>query len=350
MKVTIITPDFGAGDIPLAKLYFDAFNNLGHQSKIVAINPSVIDLSLMGRTTAYLGRKFSRISRANMWAEKKLYKALNEDMPDLLLCIRCENLSLDFLKEIKSNKNIVLANIYPDNPMVIPGRITPRFYDWLAKFDVIFSSDNHVKKVFYQLGAKCVEWLPFAHEPKYHMAKNAEKVDSRFYGSAISYIGTYGQAQAYWLGRINHFGLKIWGNGWEKISKNDNLSKVWMRGHGIGSEMWKPIYSSSIVFNMCRVEHMAELSMKTFEIPAAGGLMLSNFTETQNIFFKNGIEAIYYNNLEEANDLISFYLKNESLIKKIKQNAMKAVTRHTYTSRAQSVIKYVNTGKMDVFI
>ena len=350
MKITVITPDLGAGDVPLAKLYFDAFSNLGHQSKIIAINPSVIDQSFLGRASTYIGKRFSRVSGANRKAEEILLRALISDMPDLVVFVRCENLSLDFLKEIRGHKNFVLANIYPDNPIVIPGIIAPEFYDWLAEFDVIFSSDDHVKKVFYQLGAQCVEWLPFAHEPKYHSAKSIDTSDRGFYGSPIGYIGTYGQSQTRWLRLINHYGLKIWGNGWERIPRGDVLRKVWMQGYGIGVEMWKPIFSSSIIFNMCRAEHMAELSMKTFEIPAGGGLMLSNFTEAQNAFFKNGIEAVYYHNIEDAKDLISFYLKNESAVEKIKRNAIRAVAKHTYTSRAKAVIDYVNTGKMTSFI
>jgi len=350
MKITIVTPDLGSGDVPLAKLYFDAFSNLAHQSKILAINPCVVDLSFIGRASAYVGRRLSRVSGANQKTEKILLRTIIGDMPDLVIFIRCENLSLNFLKEIRRYKSIILANIYPDNPMVIPGVITPDFYDWLAAFDVIFSSDDHVKKVFYQLGAKSVEWLPFAHDPKYHSAKSINTVDRQFYGSPIGYIGTYGQSQARWLKLLNQYGLKIWGNGWERIPKGDTLRQVWMQGYGIGVEMWKPIYSSSIIFNMCRAEHMAELSMKTFEIPAGGGLMLSNFTESQNAFFKNGIEAIYYNNIDDAKNLISYYLKNESVVEKIKQNAIRAVAKHTYTSRAKAIVEYVQTGNMTSFI
>lgn len=90
--------------------------------------------------------------------------------------------------------------------------------------------------------------------------------------------------------------------------------------------------------------------MKTFEIPAAGGLMLSNFTETQNAFFKDGVQAVYYNNREEANDLIAFYIKRPELIEKIKLNSIRAIERHTYQSRAKSIVDYVLTSQMTSFI
>jgi spore maturation protein CgeB len=78
--------------------------------------------------------------------------------------------------------------------------------------------------------------------------------------------------------------------------------------------------------------------------------MLSNFTETQNAFFKDGVQAVYYNNREEASDLIEFYIKRPELIEKIKFNSMKAVERHTYQSRAKAVIDYVLTSQMTSFI
>jgi len=350
MKIIVVTPDFGAGDVPLGKLYAEAFTELGHETFFLAQNSRVTDISFVGRSFSYLNRTFSPITGAYERSENLLVEKIKQCKADIIVFIRCDTLSLEAVREIKNYANISMVNIYPDSPLVIPGVKRKNFSEWLAEFDVIFSSDIYIKKVFYQLGAKRVEFLPFAYDPKYHLPKAPSGSDSIFFSSPIAYVGTFGRLQKDWLCSIQHHGLKVWGNSWDSLSKQDPLRRCWTKGRGVGLEMWKAINLSSMTFNMCRVEHTAEISMKTFEIPAAGGLMLSNFTETQDTFFKDRVQALYYNNREEANDLITFYLKRPELIKKIKQNSMMAIKRHTYQSRAKSVIDYVNTGKMTSFI
>jgi spore maturation protein CgeB len=350
MKIIVVTPDFGAGDVPLGRLYAEAFAELGHETFFLAQNSRVTDISFLGRSFSYLKRTLSPITGASQISENILVEKIKQFRADIAVFIRCDTLSLGAIREIKKCTNMSMVNIYPDSPLVIPGVERKNFSEWLAEFDVIFSSDSYIKKVFYQLGAKKVEFLPFAYDPKYHSPKALANSDSTIFSSPVAYVGTFGRLQKDWLSSIQHHGLKVWGNSWDSLSKRDSLRTSWIKGRGIGAEMWKAINLSGITFNMCRVEHSAEISMKTFEIPAAGGLMLSNYTETQNAFFKDGVQAVYYNNREEASDLIEFYIKRPELIEKIKFNSMKAVERHTYQSRAKAVIDYVLTSQMTSFI
>jgi spore maturation protein CgeB len=350
MKIIVVTPDFGAGDVPLGKLYAEAFAELGHETFFLAQNSRVIDISLVGRSLSYIKRTLSSMTGARHRSENLLVEKIKQCKADITVFIRCETLSLSAIRDIKNCTNTHMVNIYPDSPLVIPGIEQKKFSEWLAEFDVIFSSDIYIKKVFYQLGAKRVEFLPFAYDPKYHLPRVLTNNDVKIFSSPVGYVGTFGKLQKDWLSSIQHHGLKVWGNSWDNLSRQDSLRKSWIKGRGIGAEMWKAINLSAITFNMCRVEHSAEISMKTFEIPAAGGLMLSNFTETQNAFFKGGVQALYYNNREEANDLITFYTKRPELIEKIKFNSIKTVERHTYQSRAKAIIEYVSTGQMKSFI
>lgn len=350
MRIVVIAPDFGAGDVPLGRLYAEAFAALGHETLFLAQNSQVVDISFAGRVFSRLKRTLAPITGASERSEYLLIEKIKQYKADVAVFMRCNTLSLEAVRKIKKSTNIFMVNIYPDSPLVIPGVDGRNFSGWLGEFDVVFSSDIYIKKVFYQLGAKRVEFLPFAYDPKYHSPKALTKSDGTIFSSPVAYVGTFGRLQKEWLSSIQHHGLKVWGNSWDNLSMEDSLRTSWTKGRGIGAEMWKAINLSAITFNMCRVEHCAEISMKTFEIPAAGGLMLSNFTETQNAFFKDGVQAIYYNNREEASDLIAFYIKRPELIEKIKINSMKAVEKHTYQSRAKAVIDYVNTRKMISFI
>ena len=56
MKIIVVTPDFGAGDVPLGKLYAEAFAELGHETFFLAQNSRVTDISFLGRSFSYSRR------------------------------------------------------------------------------------------------------------------------------------------------------------------------------------------------------------------------------------------------------------------------------------------------------
>jgi spore maturation protein CgeB len=86
--------------------------------------------------------------------------------------------------------------------------------------------------------------------------------------------------------------------------------------------------------------------MKTFEIPACGGVMFTNQTEEQSLFFRDGQEAIFFNTLEELLDKAKYYLDNDAERKRICQAGLIAVAPHSYDLRALALVNYFNKGEL----
>lgn len=81
--------------------------------------------------------------------------------------------------------------------------------------------------------------------------------------------------------------------------------------------------------------------MRTFEVPACRGFMLSTRTTEQKNFFKEGKEADYFSTPEELKQKIDFYLKNDELRLKIAEAGYQKLLKsnYSYIDRAKQVLK-----------
>ena len=82
------------------------------------------------------------------------------------------------------------------------------------------------------------------------------------------------------------------------------------------------------------------VNLRSFEIPMSGGVLMCQYTNEINGYFKDGKEAIYYKSTDEMIDKLKFYIneKGERELEKIRTAAReKAVNNHTWYLRFQKV-------------
>ena len=107
MKIIVVTPDLGAGDVPLGKLYAEAFSELGHETFFLAQNSRVTDISFVGKSFSYFKRTLSPITGTSERSENLLVEKIKQCRADITVFIRCDTLSLGTIREIKKCTNIV---------------------------------------------------------------------------------------------------------------------------------------------------------------------------------------------------------------------------------------------------
>lgn len=78
--------------------------------------------------------------------------------------------------------------------------------------------------------------------------------------------------------------------------------------------------------------------MRTFEIPACGGLMLSTFTREQADFFPEGEAAFYYRDPGQLDGIVDRLLKDDQTRDQVKRNALKISRDHDYRLRAEEML------------
>lgn len=328
-------------DSGLGRFYANALSTLGsrvsmHGIQAVSYYPGFRDKVFFKIKNS---RPLSRFWR--MVEGKNLLTAAKAFAPDYIIVFRCEFLSAEIVAELSKIANGRVVNIYPDSPLVIPGLRPLGWTAALEHYETIFTFSRGLIPVFCQLGAKRAKWLPFAYSPDTHRPRRSNDLCQ-----GISYFGSWGPLQEQWLEQLIPHDLKIYGSGWHHLRSDSRLHGCWVKGQGIGQNMAEAISNSLMTFNLVRAEHGCAHSMKTFEIPACGGFMLSNWTEEQAQFFKDSEECVFFHSKDELTDKVGFYRSHHSARDEIRNAGMCAVRHHTYESRARALLSYFKTGDL----
>lgn len=97
-----------------------------------------------------------------------------------------------------------------------------------------------------------------------------------------------------------------------------------------------------MVFNMVRAEHGCAHSMKTFEIPACGGFMLTNWTKEQAEFFEDDKDCVFFHTQEEMLDRAKYYISHDAQRRRIAEAGHAAVQPHSYVVRARQILDEIS--------
>lgn len=320
----------GGSSLGLGHFYYNALCKKGYESKVFYYHLDHLSQRL-GRFD-FLFSFISNRVKINM-------ESIIDFQPDVIVVMKGDFLNVSTLQQIKEKTNAKLWNIYSDHPLASLKSRVMKFIPALEQYDLVWTFSETLIPIFYQIGAKNVKSIPFAHDPSIHYPViNTDDV----YNADIAYLGSWGPFQEKWLQKFSNYNLKIYGGGWKRSRNINKLYKCWMEGLGYGEDMKKAIAGSKMVFNLVRAEHCALHSMKTFELVACGGCVISNRTPEQEKFFTDGKDIIFFDNTSELESKVNFYLKNEEKRSEIVKNALETIKEHTYLKRIEFFIKEFN--------
>ena len=141
------------------------------------------------------------------------------------------------------------------------------------------------------------------------------------------------------------------GHGW----KNGSLSADEMNSLFVSSKINLNIgnsisYDSRYIFSGLRpfinffrsTKNSSQMKARNFEIPYFGGFQLSDYVPSLENYFDIGKEVVCYKDIDEAEQLIKYYLENEEEREDIKKNShQKALKRHGYINRLKDVLEQI---------
>jgi len=165
-----------------------------------------------------------------------------------------------------------------------------------------------------------VYWLPLAADPDVHKKFKTPKLFD--------------------IGFVGNMNPKLHPERAELLRKLSAKYNVLAVG-GIYYENMAKVYSiSKIGFNKCINR---DLNMRIFEIMSSGTMLLTDkINNGMNDLFENKKHLVTYENEEELNELVQYYLKNEEEREKIAREGQKEVhEKHTYEHRAEQILKTV---------
>lgn len=272
---------------------------------------------------------------------KTFVESATQFAPDLIFVIKGELLSPAALKEIKDRCGSLLANWNPDSPFN-PVNSSKDVLASIPIYDCHFTWGKFLIPKLLNAGAKRVEYLPFAYEPKLHKKISISKEEEKELGADVCFVGTWEQPREEILEQLTDCDLAIWGNNWERLKPNSSLRGCW-RGRAVYGEGMSKIYAASkIVLNFIREQNGNAHNMRSFEALGWGAFMLTTWTKEQCELFGEGKGIACFENVKELRTKISYYLAHVEERREIAKRGHEIVKgKHTYLNRMRRVIHIV---------
>jgi hypothetical protein len=195
---------------------------------------------------------------------------------------------------------------------------------WSMLFDLVFVFHPGYDTEFRTAGHPGAHFIPHAIEPALFHGEESGRVFE---------IGWVGQTRGP-LYRTRERLLPV-------LSRSFRMND-WARRHE-PEEMARIYRQSKIVLNIARDDFPQDANMRTFEVMAAGALLLTSLpTELAQIGFEDGVHFVGYRKEAEIAPLVRKYLAEESQRRRIAEVARDKVLReHSYDRRVETILELV---------
>jgi spore maturation protein CgeB len=276
----------------------------------------------------------------------KIYKRINEELlkkvaemkPDVMLVFKGMEIFASTLKTIKET-GIRLVNYNPDNPFLFSGKGSgnQNIYDSIPFYHLHVTYDEDIQQKLEKLGLNAAR-IPFGFELTKDQLESSRKEPEVL---KLCFLGNPDVHRIEFLNIVAKAGLPIdvYGHNWKKFALDGSIS-VYQAVYGI--EFWKVLRKYRIQLNLMRPHNLNSHNMRSFEVPAVGGIGLFPNTPDHRKFFLEGLEVVLYDKAEDciqkANRLLALSTEEATTIR---NNAYNRSVRsaYSYAHRAHQLVE-----------
>lgn len=208
----------------------------------------------------------------------------------------------------------------------------------LNLFDFHFSMNFWNVEELKKKGVKNVYHFFNSYSIHVHQPIKVNEEEKAFYGSDVTFLGSYEKNRAEYIKYIAENGIKIKIWGWGKSAESSDLTHpniLFTDKYVFDDEYAKVVCSSKINLCFLRKINRDTQTTRSIEIPACGGFMLAERTEHHQQLFEENKEAGYFESKEEMLDKINYYLKHEQEREIIATNGLLRCMESDYSYHAQ---------------
>jgi len=255
---------------------------------------------------------------------------------DIIIIFKGMELKKEDLLKLKAKyPSCKIINIYTDDPynMSSPATSSALLLDSITVYDFFFIWSKKIRnklKRHYKL-YKNFYYLPFGYDTFLHKYTK-KKIDKKY----ISFVASGDNYRENFLKKIKRFKINIFGNSW-RLNSTHHIIKRFV----YGLQLSKIISKSFISINILRQQNNGSHNMKTFEIPAMGGLLVTTRSYEQNVFFPENKASVMFGSTKELQDKINFLLNNEKIAMKIRNKGFELSKKHSYIDRAKYLLNII---------
>jgi spore maturation protein CgeB len=297
------------------------------------------DTRLPARVAHRLARRRPGYRRFN----RAFVRVARELRPDLVLVVKGAYLAPETLDAVKRMSGAVLANYATDDPFN-PRASTAELVATIPLYDLYVCTKKAIMDDVSRAGAGSVSYLPFAYKPAVHFPEAPASLPERErFEADVAFIGGADDDRARYLetliDRLPDVRLALWGGFWRRHRR---LGPYW-RGIARGREYRLAISGAAVVVNLVRRANRDGHVMRTFEIPACGGCVLTERTAEHEHLFSQDVETRFFGAPEElvhhVERLLACPSNRLSLAERARDWAVSG--RHTYADRLSDLVDRV---------
>jgi len=341
-KTVLIVGLFSKG--ALGTSFAAAFQRLGYEVCRFDYDEAYCSCSRLSRN-----RVLRRALRSFLWDRMNLITSelASGLKPSLILAVKAPYLHPETLRNLRLSLGIPVVNYYPDNPYCgvpwDPRKTSAQRHDLLDALREyshvwIWQPDMAARLRGDGVNAGC---MPFACDAEvYHPhPPSRSKTCSECPGDhQVVLVGQHNAKREDHVRSVRTHSVALWGARWTRIG-----SQLCDRHHVHREEAFgavsSRIYSlSAVSLNIVDDLNIPGHNMRTFEIPASAGVMLSTYTKEQADIFPENDAACYYRHKEELDSKIECLLHDDALRDRISRNALRIAGDHTYERRVASIL------------
>ncbi len=319
---------------------YQALKKNGHSVTLVQHQPEKINFFLRLNEWCYQHTLPSLKFQIKVINQTILQTAFKKTW-DVLWIDKGNYVSSQTIKRIKQQFPAIKVIGYSPDYMEMRHNNSLLFIEHSKYYDLFVTTKSYAVQWHQKIGVKRVLFQGNGYDPCTH---RQHRISSKFknkFGGAIGFIGTYENDRFSYLQYLGNQGLQvvIYGSDWERIQKT-NSNVLIMRRAIEGKNYGKTICSFDINLCFLRKMNFDLQTQRSIEIPACGAFMLGERTQEHLSLFQEGKEAEFFETKEELVDKCKFYLKHESLRKKIAQaGRMRCIkSKYSYPERMQEIL------------
>ncbi|MDE3251118.1 MAG: glycosyltransferase [Bacteroidota bacterium] len=275
-----------------------------------------------------------------------LYRQINREVkeiaasfkPDIIWVVKGMELYPETIQYLSAR--FKTANYNPDHPFIIVSRGSGNrnVTESVPFYHLHFCYNGKLaEEIHNRFGIRTV-FLPFAYELS---AAGFREAAAENEINKLCFLGNPDSTRENTIGSLasQGFAIDVYGHGWTK-RKLAGLSNVKVHDAVYGQAFWNRLRQYRVQLNIFRAHNEGSHNMRSFEIPAVGGIQLAPYSQEQENFFESSRETIYYKGIHELSEKAAMLLSWDSL----RANELRVAARersltpgYTYADRAATV-------------
>jgi spore maturation protein CgeB len=336
-RVLVVGP-FGPGQLP--ESFARAFERLGWETFRFDSDRAYFEAGPGARN-----RLTRRALRGLLWGQlnRTVLELVRCLSPRLVLTVKGTFLHAETLDRIRG-LNAPVVNYYADNPYCgVP--LNPRksstqrrdLISVLRRYDRVWIWERSMAKRLQDDGVVAA-YLPFGVDPESTRGQGGACEECGVRHDVV-FIGQHSDKRENHLAAIQNHSVALWGSRWATAARRFKGLHV-VHSRPAFASTCSTLYRSALVsLNIVDDLNMPGHNMRTWEIPASGGVMLSTYTAEQAELFPEGEAALYYQTPDQLDAIITEAKGDPARIEAVRRRGAEISGRNHYDVRIRAVLE-----------